>query len=85
MREVNVGTIEERLARTVRSVFQLGGGALDGVVYKEHPRWDSLGHIQLILALEKEFGVKFSSEEVVSMRRVEDLAAALRRKGGQSR
>ena len=42
--------------------------------------WDSLAHISLILALEEEFGIEFSSEEVTSMARVGDLFAVLERK-----
>ncbi|HRY30109.1 MAG TPA: acyl carrier protein [Elusimicrobiota bacterium] len=77
--------MEDRLKKIVRSVFNLGpSGSLDGLVYKDHPRWDSLGHIQLILSLEKEFRVKFSSEDVVSVRTLEDIASLLRKKGGQA-
>jgi acyl carrier protein len=73
--------VKARVEKTVRAVFRLAASErLEEVVYKEHPRWDSLGHIQLILALEKEFGVKFSSEEVVSVKTADDLAAAVSRR-----
>ena len=35
--------------------------------------WDSLEHINLIVAVEKEFGIKFSMKEVVSMKNVGDM------------
>ena len=44
------------------------------------PSWDSITHISLILALEEEFGIEFSSEEVTSMTCVGDLFAVLQKK-----
>ncbi len=32
--------------------------------------WDSLTHVQLIVAVEKEFGVRFSTVEVMKMKNV---------------
>lgn len=31
------------------------------------PNWDSLGHLNLILALEREFDVSFTAEEVTQL------------------
>ncbi|UVO52865.1 acyl carrier protein [Sphingomonas sp. SUN039] len=44
--------------------------------------WDSLTHIRLILAVEKQFGVKFRTSEVSSFRNVGDLAELVRAKIG---
>ena len=35
--------------------------------------WDSLSHIQLVVALEKSFDIKFSSREILSWDNVGDL------------
>jgi len=35
--------------------------------------WDSLEHINLIVAIEQEFGIKFSMGEVTSMKNVGDM------------
>lgn len=35
--------------------------------------WDSLSHIQLVVALEKAFGIKFTSREIMSWDNVGDL------------
>jgi acyl carrier protein len=39
--------------------------------------WDSMGHLNLILALEQSFGVQFSPEEVAAMTSVRAIDAAL--------
>lgn len=39
--------------------------------------WDSLSHVNLILAVETRFGVKFSKNELSMMRNVGDLLAAV--------
>jgi acyl carrier protein len=36
--------------------------------------WDSLNHIDLIVAIEKKFKIKFTTREVTSLKTVGDLA-----------
>ena len=43
--------------------------------------WDSLKHMNLILALEEEFGVVFSDEEIIELLSVEIIAETLKEKG----
>ena len=43
--------------------------------------WDSMGHLNLILALEQSFGVQFSPEEIAAMTSVRLAAETLSRKG----
>ena len=35
--------------------------------------WDSLSHVQLIVAIEKAFGIKFTSNEILSWNNVGEL------------
>jgi acyl carrier protein len=39
--------------------------------------WDSLSHIQLIVAVEKHFNIKFKSKEILSWKTVGELAASI--------
>lgn len=43
--------------------------------------WDSLKHINLVLALEEELNISFSDEEVVEMLSVEIIIETLKEKG----
>lgn len=45
----------------------------DGTVAAEVPGWDSLSHINVVLAVEKHFGVRFKNLEVLRLKNVGDL------------
>jgi acyl carrier protein len=46
----------------------------------EIPAWDSLGHIRLILSVQKAFKIRFSAAEIAEMNSVKDLAEFVRAK-----
>jgi acyl carrier protein len=46
--------------------------------------WDSFNHINIIVAVESRFGVKFSTIEVEALKNVGDMAALIERKRGGS-
>lgn len=50
--------------------------------FAEIPGWDSVVHLTLLLAVEKRFGVAFSSREMVSMTSVGEMAEAIISHGG---
>lgn len=45
----------------------------DDTLANQVPGWDSLKHIDVICAIEKEFGVKFKSIEVLKCKNIGDL------------
>ena len=42
--------------------------------------WDSLSHIQLIVAIEKAFGIKFTSLEIMKWRNVGEMVNSMEEK-----
>lgn len=43
--------------------------------------WDSLEHINLVVAIEKEFGLKFSMDEVTGMANVGEMVEIIKARG----
>ena len=44
-------------------------------------KWDSLKHINLIIAIEEEFGISIDEEEMVEMTRFDKIKRILRERG----
>jgi len=62
-------------------VLNLDPGSIDGSTSKDSTAsWDSLSHINLIVALEQEFQVSFDVSEIESMLGYSDILETLERK-----
>ncbi len=46
--------------------------------------WDSLGHLQLVSALEEEFEIEFAMDQVEKMQNVEKILSVLKELGIES-
>lgn len=49
----------------------------DETTAEDIEEWDSLSHIQLIVAIEKAFGVKFTSLEIMKWKNVGEMVDSL--------
>ena len=48
-----------------------------GTTAKNIPDWDSLAHIQLMVAIEQVFGMRFNTGEVASLNNVGEMVALI--------
>lgn len=62
--------IKERIAKVFVDVFDEEIEIFDEMTADDIDDWDSLTHIQLIVGVEKEFGIKFTTPEVLSLKNV---------------
>jgi len=48
---------------------------------KDVGSWDSFNHINLVISIETEFAIRFTTEEIGNLQNVDDLVELLIRKG----
>ena len=71
-------SIFNRLTAIFHEVFDDNSIVIsDSTTASDVDEWDSLGHLNLIVAIEGEFKTKFAVEEVVSMQNVGDIVNLL--------
>ena len=72
----------ERLAKVFSQVFEKNPADLTLQTDMDFiDAWDSLGHLNLIMAVEKEFHVKFPTGQIISLDSVEKIQNALQKMG----
>ncbi len=60
--------MREQIVELMASVFGVDSSEIaGGVVFGKFPKWDSLRHMTLVVALEEEFGITFDEEEITDM------------------
>ncbi len=78
--------MEEKIYETLNEIFQDVFDDEDIVVDAETNSdtiedWDSLEHINLVVAIEKAFGLKFSMDEVTGMKNVGEMVEIIKTRG----
>jgi acyl carrier protein len=72
------GEIFDKMEQVFRDVFDLDEVTLsDATTADDYDEWDSLSHIQLVVALEKAFGIRFTSREIMSWKNVGELVDSI--------
>lgn len=72
--------MDDRIQLIFREILDLDDLVLtEATTANEVPGWDSFTQVKLIIALEEEFGVRFTTHDVAEMQSVGDLEKALKR------
>jgi len=73
--------ISERLKSVILRELRLADVSIEAsTLASEVPGWDSLKHVALLAAVEREFGVRFKTLEVMRLQNVGELDALVRKK-----
>lgn len=73
--------IMSRVQEVFRDELELDDLVLtDDTTADDVEEWDSLSHVQLVVALEKAFNIKFTSREILSWDNVGDLVDCIGKK-----
>ena len=71
MSEVLSQENEKKLTDIFRTLFDNPSLVLhDELTAPQVPGWDSFNHINLVMQIEEEFGIRFSTEEISSLKDV---------------
>jgi acyl carrier protein len=71
-------SLRDRVIRVTSQVLNVPAGSItDDSSPRTVEGWDSLGHMNLMLALEEEFGVQFSDERIMQLLSVGAILQAL--------
>ena len=72
---------QRTLYRLIGSLFEVGQDTIGpDLQIGDVPLWDSLGHAKLMLAVEDEFEIEISADEVADVQSVQDLESLIQRK-----
>ncbi len=73
--------MQDRIKAVMAQIFNVEVSSIsEASSPQEIERWDSLRHMQLILAIEDEFGVTFSDDDIpnlLTLRAIEDTVGQL--------
>ena len=73
--------ISDRLKKIILGELKLDDFPLiDTIVAQEVPGWDSLRHLGILMAVEKEYGIHFKTLEIIRFKNVGELQAAIDKK-----
>lgn len=70
--------ISDKLKKVILEVLELDDFDMqDETTADQVPGWDSLNHINVILAVEKEYGLKFKGLEILKVKNIGELQALI--------
>ena len=75
---MEAANIETRVRSVIAQVFSLRPeDVTPDVKLGNPPAWDSMGHMELLVAVENEFGVRFRAHDIANLTNVPAIAAAV--------
>ena len=74
----DIDEVYDRLDKVFRTVFDDNSISVnENTTAADIKDWDSLEHIDLIVSIEKEFGMKFTMSETTGMKNVGEMACII--------
>ena len=76
--------LEVRIAAVIAETFEVDAATVNAQSAPATiPNWDSLGHLNLVTALEKAFGIAFTMDEILAMSDAGAILKMLSGRGGE--
>jgi acyl carrier protein len=75
--------VQEKVIQVLINIFQVSPDKISTETTSDNvENWDSMNHINMILALEQEFGISYDEEQAVSMLSVGEIIEVTKGKLG---
>ncbi len=75
--------VQEKVIQVLVNIFQVSPDKISTETTSDNvENWDSMNHINMILALEQEFGISYDEEQAVSMLSVGEIIEVTKGKLG---
>lgn len=73
--------MNQRLEKVIRGVFPIETETIDeNWTSDDIPDWDSVGHLNLIMEIQKEFAIKIEIEEMFEIEKLGDIIKLLEKR-----
>jgi len=73
--------LDKRLEKVIREVFPIEQDTIDeNWTSDDIPDWDSVGHLNLIMEIEKAFDIKIEIEEMFEVEKLGDIIPILQKR-----
>jgi len=83
VQSISGSEVDHRVRETIREVFRLSPDEAAGDLrLGSPPQWDSLGHMELVVAVEREFGLTFPVPEMSQMTTLDAIVRAVQKHTG---
>jgi len=77
---MNTTQIDENLRQIVIDVLKIpAADYTEDLVAGDHPQWDSIGHVNLLMAVEQGFDIAFDVTDAIDIESVADLQDMVRK------
>ena len=76
-----IASVRPEIKSLFARVFKYDGDVSLATTRREVPKWDSLQHMALVAAIEQQFGISLSMDEMIEIRAVKDICNILDRHG----
>jgi acyl carrier protein len=73
--------MNEKYLKAFIETFDISEEQAQSLVYQDIPNWDSVGHMQLVAALEETFGIMFDTEDIIDFSSFEKGKEILKKYG----
>lgn len=74
--------LHTRVKFVLADVFQVAPEDLsDDIIFGDIPQWDSMGHMDVMMSLEENFGIEVSAETISNLTSLQAICAYLESNG----